>query len=48
MKDFRKELRSKMDELGMDIEFARRYLNDGFSGGENKRMAILQLAMNRP
>ena len=48
MKDFRKELRAKMDELGMDVEFARRYLNDGFSGGEKKRMEILQLAMLRP
>jgi Fe-S cluster assembly ATP-binding protein len=48
MKDFRKELRSRMDELGMDHEFARRYLNEGFSGGEKKRMEILQLAMLRP
>lgn len=48
MRDFRKELRSQMSELGMDIEFARRYLNDGFSGGEKKRMEILQLAMLQP
>jgi Fe-S cluster assembly ATP-binding protein len=48
MKDFRKELRSRMEELGMDTEFARRYLNDGFSGGEKKRMEILQLAMLKP
>jgi Fe-S cluster assembly ATP-binding protein len=48
MKDFRKELRARMDELGMDHEFARRYLNEGFSGGEKKRMEILQLAMLRP
>jgi Fe-S cluster assembly ATP-binding protein len=48
MKEFRKELRSRMDELGIDQEFARRYLNDGFSGGEKKRMEILQLAMLRP
>jgi Fe-S cluster assembly ATP-binding protein len=48
MRDFRKELRSQMDELGMDPEFARRYLNDGFSGGEKKRAEILQLAMLRP
>ena len=32
----------------MDPEFARRYLNDGFSGGEKKRMEILQLAMLQP
>lgn len=48
MREFRKELRGRMEELGMDIEFARRYLNDGFSGGEKKRMEILQLAMLQP
>src|SRR5436190_6737103 len=48
MKDFRTELKSRMQELGIEQEFARRYLNDGFSGGEKKRMEILQLAMLRP
>jgi Fe-S cluster assembly ATP-binding protein len=48
MRDFRKELRSRMDELGIDQAFARRYLNEGFSCGEKKRMEILQLAMLRP
>ena len=48
MRDFRKELKSKMQELSMDSEFARRYVNDGFSGGEMKRAEILQLAMLRP
>jgi Fe-S cluster assembly ATP-binding protein len=48
MREFRKELREQMDELGVDQEFARRYLNDGFSGGEKKRAEILQLAMLRP
>lgn len=48
MRDFRKELKSRMAELGMETEFARRYLNDGFSGGEKKRMEILQLAMLQP
>jgi Fe-S cluster assembly ATP-binding protein len=48
MREFRKELRAQMDELGVDQEFARRYLNDGFSGGEKKRAEILQLAMLRP
>jgi len=48
MRDFRKELREQMDELGVDPEFARRYLNEGFSGGEKKRAEILQLAMLRP
>jgi Fe-S cluster assembly ATP-binding protein len=37
-----------MDDLGVDQEFARRYLNEGFSGGEKKRAEILQLAMLRP
>lgn len=48
MREFRKEIRDRMTELGMDHEFARRYLNDGFSGGEKKRMEILQLAMLQP
>ena len=48
MRDFRKELRAEMDELGMDPDFARRYLNEGFSGGEKKRAEVLQLAMLRP
>ncbi|MEE2639321.1 MAG: Fe-S cluster assembly ATPase SufC [Planctomycetota bacterium] len=48
MKDFRKELKSKMDQLQMKTEFARRYVNDGFSGGEQKRAEILQLAMLEP
>lgn len=48
MREFRKELRARMDELGLEVEFARRYLNDGFSGGEKKRMEILQLAMLKP
>ncbi|MGC8643495.1 MAG: Fe-S cluster assembly ATPase SufC, partial [Isosphaeraceae bacterium] len=48
MREFRKEIRDEMDELGMDPEFARRYLNEGFSGGEKKRAEILQLAMLRP
>lgn len=48
MREFRKELKAKMEELGMDVEFAKRYLNEGFSGGEKKRMEILQLAMLRP
>jgi Fe-S cluster assembly ATP-binding protein len=48
MREFRKELRSRMEELGIEPEFARRYLNDGFSGGEKKRMEILQMAMLKP
>lgn len=48
MRDFRKELKTKMEQLRMDPEFARRYVNDGFSGGEMKRAEILQMAMLRP
>jgi Fe-S cluster assembly ATP-binding protein len=48
MREFRKELKERMEGLGMDLEFARRYLNEGFSGGEKKRMEILQLAMLQP
>ncbi len=48
MREYRKELNEQMDALGMDHEFARRYLNDGFSGGEKKRMEILQMAMLKP
>jgi Fe-S cluster assembly ATP-binding protein len=48
MREFRKELREQMDDIGVDHEFARRYLNEGFSGGEKKRAEILQLAMLRP
>jgi Fe-S cluster assembly ATP-binding protein len=48
MREFRKELREKMGQLRMDEEFARRYVNDGFSGGEMKRAEILQMAMLRP
>lgn len=48
MREFRQELKSKMDQLRMDPEFARRYVNEGFSGGEMKRAEILQMAMLRP
>ena len=48
MREFRKELKEKMAHLRMDVEFARRYVNDGFSGGEMKRAEILQLAMLQP
>jgi Fe-S cluster assembly ATP-binding protein len=48
MREFRHELRAKMQQLKIDSEFARRYVNDGFSGGEMKRAEILQLAMLQP
>lgn len=46
--EFRKLLKEKMDLLKMGHDFAGRYLNDGFSGGEKKRAEILQLATLRP
>ena len=48
MRDFRRLLKEKMAMLQMDPSFARRYLNEGFSGGEKKRMEILQMAMLQP
>jgi Fe-S cluster assembly ATP-binding protein len=48
MREFRKLLKAKMAMLQMDPSFARRYLNEGFSGGEKKRMEILQMAMLQP
>jgi Fe-S cluster assembly ATP-binding protein len=48
MRQFRKEMIQKMQEIGVDQAFARRYLNEGFSGGEKKRVEILQLAMLEP
>lgn len=45
---FRKMLKEKMDLLQMPHEFAGRYLNEGFSGGEKKRAEILQLAVLEP
>lgn len=46
--EFRKLVRAKMDVLKMDPNFAGRYLNDGFSGGEKKRAEILQMAVLQP
>jgi Fe-S cluster assembly ATP-binding protein len=46
--EFRKLLNEKMELLRMDKSFARRYLNEGFSGGEKKRAEILQMAMLQP
>ncbi|MCB0199128.1 MAG: Fe-S cluster assembly ATPase SufC [Caldilineae bacterium] len=48
MRDFRRELLDKMDEYHVDRDFAKRYLNEGFSGGEKKRVEILQMAMLQP
>ncbi len=48
VREFREMLFAKMDILKMDQDFARRYVNDGFSGGEKKRAEMLQLAMLEP
>jgi Fe-S cluster assembly ATP-binding protein len=48
LKDFRRETERAMELMNIPKEFSGRYLNDGFSGGEKKRMEILQLAMFRP
>jgi Fe-S cluster assembly ATP-binding protein len=46
--EFRKDLLAAMERLKIPRELAQRYLNDGFSGGEKKRVEILQMAMLRP
>jgi Fe-S cluster assembly ATP-binding protein len=46
--EFRKELLEQMDRLKVSRELASRYLNQGFSGGEKKRVEILQMAMLKP
>ena len=48
VKEFGSTLRANMDLLRIDPEFTKRYLNEGFSGGEKKRAEILQLAMLKP
>jgi len=46
--EFRKDMLAAMDKLKVPHELARRYVNDGFSGGEKKRVEILQMAMLKP
>ena len=48
LKDFRKTVEAAMELTNVPREFSNRYLNDGFSGGEKKRMEILQLALLNP
>ena len=48
MLEFRKKMRAKMALLKMEDSFATRYVNDGFSGGEKKRLEMLQMAMLEP
>ena len=47
-KEFRKQLKAAMADLGIDETFATRYVNDGFSGGEKKRHEVLQMALLKP
>ena len=48
LKDFRKTVEAAMELTKVPREFSSRYLNEGFSGGEKKRMEILQLALQKP
>jgi Fe-S cluster assembly ATP-binding protein len=48
VKEFRAELKTQMTKLGVKNEFLSRYVNDGFSGGEKKRLEILQLSLMQP
>src|SRR3712207_2071900 len=48
LKDFRKQVEAAMELTRVPREFSSRYLNEGFSGGEKKRMEILQLALQQP
>jgi Fe-S cluster assembly ATP-binding protein len=48
LKEFRKDVEDAMELTKVPKEFSSRYLNEGFSGGEKKRMEILQLALQRP
>ena len=48
IKEFADQAREAMDLANIPQDFSSRYLNDGFSGGEKKRMEILQLALLKP
>jgi Fe-S cluster assembly ATP-binding protein len=48
LKDFRRSVEAAMELTRIPKEFAARYLNDGFSGGEKKRLEMLQLALQHP
>ena len=47
-RDFRKFMTDSMAALSVDSAFAKRYVNDGFSGGEKKRLEMLQMSMLKP
>ena len=46
--DFHRKLKDKMKELDIDSSFIKRYINEGFSGGEKKRAEILQMSVLEP
>ena len=48
LKEFAQTVKAAMELVKVPEEFSRRYLNEGFSGGEKKRMEILQLALQKP
>jgi Fe-S cluster assembly ATP-binding protein len=48
LREFRKTVEEAMELVNVPREFSSRYLNEGFSGGEKKRMEILQLALQQP
>jgi Fe-S cluster assembly ATP-binding protein len=48
LKEFRRRVEAAMELMRVPKEFSTRYLNEGFSGGEKKRMEILQLALQEP
>jgi Fe-S cluster assembly ATPase SufC len=48
MGEFRKLVKEKLTQLKMDEAFMTRYVNDGFSGGEKKRLEMLQMALLKP
>jgi Fe-S cluster assembly ATP-binding protein len=48
LKDFRRAVEAAMELTDVPREFSTRYLNEGFSGGEKKRMEVLQLALQEP
>jgi Fe-S cluster assembly ATP-binding protein len=48
LKEFRKQTEAAMELVNIPRDFSSRYVNDGFSGGEKKRLEILQLAILRP
>jgi len=48
LKEFRQVVEEAMEMTEVKREFSKRYLNDGFSGGEKKRLEILQMALQKP